>query len=110
LNLLEVYDAGADEARALRNFSIRGWAGRGEQSLVAGFVLSGDESTHVLIRAIGPTLADFGVAAPVADPALRVDGGNGFSDHNDDWFDSPEMATAVAATGAFALPDGSSDA
>ena len=45
----------------LINLSVRTNAGRGAETLIAGFVVGGTGSKQVLVRAVGPTLADFGV-------------------------------------------------
>jgi len=64
---------------------------------------------------VGPTLAAYGVGAPVADPLLTLyDQGTGAPiARDDDWSASDSAAearTAATATGAFALPEGSRDA
>jgi hypothetical protein len=38
---------------------------------MAGFVIAGSGSKPLLARAVGPTLANFGVASPLADPSLE---------------------------------------
>jgi Immunoglobulin domain len=79
------------------------------QPLTAGFVLSGSESKRVLIRAIGPTLSNFGVVNPVSDPTLILYDPRGvIIGSNDDWQSS--NASTMASSGAFALPPGSRDA
>ena len=63
LGLVEIYDA--DEATApadVINISTRGRIGTAADILIAGFVIDGDRSKTVLVRGIGPTLADLGVA------------------------------------------------
>ncbi len=57
----------------LLNSSARGKlaAGTGE-ALTAGFVVSAPAAKKILIRAIGPSLARFGIARPLAKPVLRI--------------------------------------
>ncbi len=95
----------------LINISTLGRVAEGEP-LIAGFVV--DEAHRwLLIRAVGPTLAAHGVAAPLADPYLTIYKGNLAQYFNDDWstrIDAPDTAQAAALTGAFPLPEGSKDA
>jgi hypothetical protein len=54
----------------LVNVSVRGWAGAGEESLIAGAVLQGSPA-RVLARAMGPALSSFGLpGAPTVRLAL----------------------------------------
>ena len=98
----------------LANISTRGFVGTGADVLISGFVIGGTTPKDVLIRAIGgATLGGFGVAGTLADPQLTlVDAGGKTVAQNDNW--SAPNATALAATaarlGAFALPNGSTDA
>ena len=68
-------------------------------------------ATKVLIRAVGPTLGDFGVPGVVADPQLTL-----FNDasvkigENNDWRGTAELTAAFEAVGAFALPATAKDA
>ena len=94
---------------ALANLSIRTVAGAEEQSLVAGFALAGG-SKSVLVRGIGPALAEFGVEGVLADPRLelRRPGVEGMLAGNDDW--SEAAGRVFPRVGAFALRGGSRDA
>ena len=94
----------------LRNLSTRGFVGSGDAILVAGFVVSGDTPKQVLVRAIGPTLADFGVTGVVSDPLLKLyNSSNAVISSNDDWGTDPSVPNASSTVGAFALPTGSAD-
>ncbi len=97
-------------------FSARAISGPGNQTLIMGFVVSGDNK-NLLVRGIGPGLAPFGVTTPLLDPVLTLFGPNGVAmAGNDDW-QTPGLGeasgTLIAATaarvGAFALPNGSKD-
>lgn len=99
----------------LVNLSTRAEVGSGDQVLVGGFVLSGDNPRRCLIRAVGPTLGDFGVTSVLSDAKLQIfrNGSNAVIAENDDWSVSPSaaaIAQAAAMAGAFALPSGSRDA
>ena len=56
----------------------------GDNVLIAGFIVTGDQPKRVLIRGIGPSLP---VAGALADPTLDLDGGAVF---NDDWRSNQE--------------------
>lgn len=53
--------------------------------MIGGVIIGGSESKTVLIRARGPSLADFGVAGAMADPVVQLYGASGFIEDNDDW-------------------------
>ncbi len=117
--IVEVYDAGSGPAAPrLINISTRGFVGTGEDIMIAGFVVSTESSGQFLIRAVGPTLASFGVGGVVADPRLRVlrrenDGSSTEIFANDDWgsvASAPQVVRAAQDVGAFPLPSGSKDA
>ena len=66
---------GSDSAMArqrLINISTRARAGTADNLLIAGFVIAGQESKPVLIRAVGPTLGAFGVPGVLATPRLEL--------------------------------------
>ena len=69
---------GASEAALARqrlvNISSRARVGTGDSQAIAGFVISGEDSKPVLIRAVGPTLgaAPFNVAGVLASPRLEL--------------------------------------
>jgi hypothetical protein len=80
---------------------------------VATFLIEGTPSKKVLLRAVGPGLAPFGLPGMV-DPRLELFDRTGtLVSLNDDWASSadyPAVATTTAAVGAFALTPGSKDA
>jgi hypothetical protein len=65
---------------------------------IGGFIITGSAPKHVLIRAIGPSLAGFGVPDVLTNPALELHGPGEFvTMTNDNWRDTQE--TAINATG-----------
>jgi hypothetical protein len=111
--LAEVYDADPLSSPAkLINVSTLGFAGTGANALTPGFVIGGTGSKRVLIRAVGPGLAAFGVPGTVADPQLTVIplGLNVTVARSDDWGGTAELKAAFASAGAFGLDDNSKDA
>ena len=120
VGLVELYDADLDPLAStcnLTNISTRGEVGTGAQILIAGFVVEGEVPKQLLVRGIGPRLADFSVDGALVDPHLRIVK-NVKPDplwvaSNDNWWDNPNVAdikTASATVGAFDLTDGSKDA
>jgi hypothetical protein len=102
----------ASEQR-LVNLSSRVWAGPAEEVAVAGFMISGEQAKPVLIRAAGPALAQFGLAASLASPQLDVYREGVHIASNAGWStatNSAALAAATARAGAFAFPSGSRDA
>jgi hypothetical protein len=70
---------------------------------IGGFIITGTAPKKVLIRGIGPTLTNFGVANALQDPMLELhDGSGAVLTSNDDW-KVPQQA-AIEATG-LAPPD-----
>jgi hypothetical protein len=97
--LLEVYELDQKEV-PLINLSTRGQALQGESTMIAGFVIGGDEPKTVIVRGIGPSLSSYGVSGALANPTLQL---VRMSDQtvigtNDDWQDAAN-ADAVAASG-----------
>ena len=92
----------------LANISTRGQVGADANNLFGGFAISGGSKT-VLIRAIGPGLAAFGVPGTLADPTLKIfDSKNAIVAQNDNW--SAADNSTFTAVGAFPLPANSKDA
>jgi hypothetical protein len=58
--------------------------------LIGGLIATGTEGKKVIIRAIGPTLSDFGVPGALMDPTLELYQGNTFLFSNDDWRNSTQ--------------------
>ncbi len=118
VTLVEVYEVGHGGARLI-NLSSRGFVGTGDDLLVPGIVIAPGTGTHrLLLRAIGPGLATFGVPGLLADPKLELFSGDRKLLENDDWSapvapaagGATELAAAFAASGAFPLSAGSRDA
>lgn len=83
----------------LINLSVRSRAGTGDQTLIAGFIISGAGPKPVMLRGTGPTLTNFGVTGVLADPKLDLFEGSASVQNNDTWNTSPNLAAIVAAHG-----------
>jgi hypothetical protein len=104
--LAEIYHLDASGASgSLVNLSARAQVGTGSNLLIAGFAVSGNVSRRVLVRAVGPSLAQFGVAGRLADPKLEVFRGVTKVAENDDWGSAgtAPLTVAFAQVGAFAF-------
>jgi hypothetical protein len=72
----------------------------GDNAGIGGFIISGSAPKHVLVRVIGPSLTQFGVANALADPVLELHGPSSFATiNNDNWRDDPAQQAAILATG-----------
>lgn len=124
VGIIEVYDADSAAASSrLVNLSSRAEVGGGQAALVAGFSVAGPAPESLLIRAVGPTLAQFGVGDPLAAPQLTLyDGAGHVIATNAGWGHAPvrgdsavNAAVAPATTAAFSqvysfpLPQASAD-
>jgi hypothetical protein len=100
-------------AARLVNISSRAQVGTGGNILIPGFVISGDGAETLLIRGIGPSLAQFGVPGALAQPSLSVlDSKGNVIASNVGWSTNPDptqVVSASATVGAFSLPPASND-
>jgi hypothetical protein len=72
----------------------------GDNVGIGGFIITGSAPKHVLLRAIGPSLSQFGVPNPLPDPVLELHGPGTFTTIiNDNWMDDPAQKAAILATG-----------
>jgi YVTN family beta-propeller protein len=104
--LAEVYDEDPPTSGTeLVNISTRAFVGDGDYALIAGFVISGNTSETVLIRASGPALAAF-VANTLPDPQVALfDSSQNQIGFNLSWGGNPQISSAAASVGAFAWTD-----
>jgi hypothetical protein len=111
IGLAELYELDANGRTV--NLSTRARVRGGEGVMIGGFVVQGPAYKRILLRAIGPTLAAFGVETALADTVLTVYSGSTVVASNDRWEAAPEVAalkTATERAGAFALAANSEDA
>jgi len=97
----------------LANISSRGHADVGDGQIIAGLVIQGDESLPVLIRAIGPSLAEYGLTGEITRPQLELYSDGELVDANQGWTESSNQAEIISAAlsvGAFAVSPTSHDA
>lgn len=72
-------------SQALVNISTRLRVDTGNNVLIGGFIITGADPKTVIIRAIGPSLANFGVTGALPDPNLELHNQFSLIAKNDDW-------------------------
>jgi len=83
----------------LANLSTRGQVQTGDNVMIGGFIIGGSSPKKVLVRAVGPNLANFGVTGVLANPMLQLNAGSTVVASNDDWQSDATAAAAITATG-----------
>ncbi|HEY6152938.1 MAG TPA: aryl-sulfate sulfotransferase [Candidatus Udaeobacter sp.] len=72
------------------NLSTRGVVSAGDNVLIGGFIVKGTEPKTVVLRALGPSLSDYGVPNVLSDPLLRVyNSSRTLIASNDNWQSDP---------------------
>jgi hypothetical protein len=106
IGLIEIYDNNQAADSALANISTRGFVQTGNEVMIGGFILGGNNNpTRVAVRALGPSLSAFGLANVLADPTLELHNANGTTlISNDDWQSDSTSAGQLSANG-LGLPD-----
>jgi hypothetical protein len=101
IGLIEVYDNAPAVDAQLANISTRGFVQNGNNVMIGGFILGGSpNNTRIAVRAIGPSLSQFGLNNVLADPTLELHDANGATlVANDDWNDDPTSAAELTANG-----------
>lgn len=98
VGLTEIYDLDPASSAQLANISTRGNVQTADQVLIGGFIVGAGDSSQVLVRGLGPSLASAGVSNFLADPTLELRNANGvLLQSNDNWAGTQEAA--IAATG-----------
>ena len=101
IGLVEVYDLDSAAASKLANISTRSFVQTGDNRLIGGFILgSNGGGANVIVRAIGPSLTQFGISNALADPTLELRDSNGaLLLADDNWQDDPNQAAQITASG-----------
>jgi hypothetical protein len=96
--LVETYDLGTATDSQLANTSTRSSVGTQDNVLIGGFITTGSSDSNIVVRAIGPSLASFGVAKALSDPVISVyDQDGNLLTSNDNWKDDPKSALVTQA-------------
>jgi beta-xylosidase len=106
--LVEAYDSGGPGE--LVNVSARNHVGTGAEVMITGFVIAGTVAKTVLIRGIGPKLADFGLPNVLGNPRLQIFNARGERiAENDDWNHAYDDLARRAGAGGLPIPPGGLD-
>ena len=87
-------------ARAL-NISSRSHVQTGLRVMIAGFIITGNDNKPVMLRALGPSLGNAGIAPTLVmdDPVLELRSADGsLIFENDNWKDDPQQRVLVEGT------------
>jgi hypothetical protein len=84
VGIVEVYDLNAASGSLLGNIATRGFVQTGDNAMIGGFIVV-TQPTRVIIRAIGPSLTQFGVPDALANPQLELNDATTTIARNDDW-------------------------
>jgi erythromycin esterase-like protein len=69
----------------LGNISTRGFVGSGDNVLIGGLIVTGNQPKRVILRAIGPSLTQFGIAGALPNPTLELFKDSQPITSNDNW-------------------------
>jgi arylsulfate sulfotransferase len=97
VSLAEVYEVNSPGLHSrLANVSGRSFVGTGDNVIISGFIIGDVASATVVVRALGPSLASFGVSGVLSDPVLTIYDSNGSAiASNDNWQDDNNNAALV---------------
>jgi cytochrome c peroxidase len=99
-------------AAKILNFSGRAQVSSGASALITGFVVSEGATKTVLIRAVGPGLAAFGVNGALTDPTISLYAGSRLLESNTRWNTAPnvdQVRAGAVRVGAFPLAENGRD-
>jgi hypothetical protein len=97
IGLVESYTVDTSASHAA-NISTRGWVGAGDDALIGGFIVGGQTTKRIIVRALGPSLGGSGLAL-LADPVVELHGSDGqLIALNDDWATGSQQGE-ITATG-----------
>jgi len=88
IGLVELYDLSPQSNSKVANMSTRGSVGTGDDVLISGFIVGDVASATVVVRALGPSLASYGVSGVLSNPTLTIyDSTGSVIASNDNWLD-----------------------
>ena len=96
--LVEAHDLDPTAGSKLGNISTRAFVQTGDNVMIGGLIVTGQDAANVIVRAIGPSLANFGITNALQDPFLELHDANGaLIVSNDNWKDTQQAE--IEATG-----------
>lgn len=95
--VVDAFDLSAGSAARLANVATRGLIQPGDKLMIAGFIIQ-NGSVQVVVSALGPSLAAFGITNALPDTTLQLRDQNGnIVRQNDDWI--TDQKAQLQATG-----------
>jgi CSLREA domain-containing protein len=82
------FEFGGEIPVTMANISTRAFVQTGDNVMIGGFIVTGTGAKKVIIRAIGPSLSNFGITNPLQNPTLELHDGSGVIATNDNWGDA----------------------
>jgi hypothetical protein len=102
IGLVEVYDLDQAAASKLGNISTRGFVDVEDNVMIAGLIAGPNNggTLKILVRALGPTLGDFGVPGALANPTVDLVNSSGTVIRaNDNWQNDAQQSAQIQAAG-----------
>jgi hypothetical protein len=90
IGLAEVYDFDTASTAKLSNIATRGFVNTGDNAMIGGFIVGGTEPAKILVRAIGPSLTQFGLQGALQATTLELHDSNGSVISNEGWRSTQE--------------------
>lgn len=99
IGLVEAYDLDQTANSKLANISTRGFVDTGDNVMIGGMIVGPPNGANgkVVVRAIGPTLGNFGIDGALQDPTLDLVNSHGVVIRsNNNWTDSQQAEIEAA--------------
>jgi hypothetical protein len=99
IGVVEVYDLSQASVSLLGNISSRGFVDLNDNVMIGGFIIGPVDRNNprIVVRALGPSLSNSGVANALQNPTLELHDGSGtIIASNDDWVTDPNSSFVVA--------------
>jgi sugar lactone lactonase YvrE len=96
IGVVQAYDLNQAANSKFGNIATRGFVDSGDNVMIGGFIIgpTSGATTTVVVRAIGPSLTNFGVSGALPDPTLELHDGNGATiAFNDNWADDANQGS-----------------
>ena len=100
IGVIEVYDLDQAADSKLANIASRGFVEAGDDVMIGGLIVGGNGSAdaRILLRAIGPSLGEAGIAGALQDPVMELRDANGdIVQENDNWQDNQPLDIAATS-------------
>jgi hypothetical protein len=102
IGVVETFNLDQAATSKLGDISTRGFVDVGDNVMIAGLIAGPGNGTslRILVRALGPTLNDFGVSGALADPVLDLVNSSGtVIRSNDNWKDDSQQRAQIESAG-----------